>query len=58
MHHYFRFIAWDSTMAHATANSAMQAAWTPAGGDGSAAPNGTGADLFTYTNFNNCEFQS
>ena len=47
-----------ATMAHATANSAMQAAWTPAGGDGSAAPNGTGADLFTYTNFNNCEFQS
>ena len=42
-------------MAHATANSAMQAAWTPAGGDGSASPNGTGADLFTYTNFNNCK---
>ena len=50
-----RFIAWDATMAHATANSAMQAAWTPAGSDGSAAPNGTGADLFTYTNFNNCK---
>ena len=48
-----RFIAWDSSMAHATASQAMQEAWTPRQAAVNALPNGTGADLWTYTNFNN-----
>eukprot|EP01050_Picozoa_sp_SAG11_P021157 SAG11_NODE_3708_length_2267_cov_1.899908_2_plen_212_part_00 len=52
-----RFIAWDGTIAHSLASAALQAAWatpeTPGSPAAPAQPNGTGADLFVYTNFNN-----
>ena len=40
-------------MAHSIASMSLQTAWTPPDTDTTAAPNGTGADLFIYTNFNN-----